>query len=693
MASTNRLPFRRSFALLASVALLAGPTLAGVDRVYAQTTQTPSTDTTTPNSGAAAGAQAPANSATTTDAPVSGSAGAPAPSGSTAASGGEGKTEAQAPANSGTTAPATTGETGQAQATGSAGAPAGNTASGTQPPATSNSQTPATATNPAQAPMGGSTATTTENPTVAPNSTMPPVTGNPAMNAGPASVADLASGLLDAVVNISTSQKVKDEGDGPATPKVPDNSPFQEFFNDFFKNRNNENSNRKVSSLGSGFVIDPSGYIVTNNHVIEGADDIEAIFPNGTKLKARLIGTDTKTDLSVLKVEPKRPLIAVKFGDSSKMRIGDWVMAIGNPFGLGGSVTVGIVSARGRNINAGPYDNFIQTDAAINKGNSGGPLFNMKGEVIGINTAIISPSGGSIGIGFAVPSELAEGVVKQLMDFGETRRGWLGVRIQPVTDDVANSLGLDSAKGALVAGVIKGGPVDNGSIKAGDVILKFDGKNVDEMRDLPRVVAESPVGKEVDVVILRDGKQQTVKVTLGRLEDSDQAAAVSSGDSNNQGDKGGSDKGGGDRAPQLAPNDNGNGGRDGVINPDEGDEGDDGTDGQDQDNDQQQAPQPQASQDVLGMKLATLNAENRKSFGIADSVDGVVITEVAPGSAAADKGLKPGEVVVEVAQEFVQTPTAASEKVASLKREGRRNAQMMIASPNGDLRFIAVALE
>ncbi|MFT4180837.1 MAG: Do family serine endopeptidase [Rhizobium sp.] len=588
MALTNRLPFRRSFALLASVALIAGPVLGSVGQARAQTAQTPSA---------------------------------------------------------------------------------------------SGNQAPAAATNPAQAPAVSPPVT---DPGAAPT-TMPAAPGNPKANAGPASVADLASGLLDAVVNISTSQKVKNEGDGPATPKVPDNSPFQDFFNDFFKNRNNDNSNRKVSSLGSGFVIDPSGYIVTNNHVIEGADDIEVIFPNGTKLKAKLIGTDTKTDLSVLKVEPKHPLVAVKFGDSSKMRIGDWVMAIGNPFGLGGSVTVGIVSARGRNINAGPYDNFIQTDAAINKGNSGGPLFNMKGEVIGINTAIISPSGGSIGIGFAVPSELAEGVVKQLMDFGETRRGWLGVRIQPVTDDVANSLGLDSAKGALVAGVIKGGPVDNGTIKAGDVILKFDGKDVDEMRDLPRVVAESPVGKEVDVVILRDGKQQTIKVTLGRLEDGDQAAAAT-GDKGGDGDK--------SKPPQLAPDGNGGGGNDGVINPDEGEDGDDGMDGQDQGDDQQQTPsQPQATQTVLGMKLATLNAENRKSFGIADSVDGVVITEVAPGSAAAEKGLKPGDVVVEVAQEFVQTPTAASEKVASLKREGRRNAQMMIASPAGDLRFIAVPLE
>ncbi len=571
MAPIYRLPFSRSLALLAGIALTAGPVAGGAEQAFAQVQ----------NSGAAAGAQVP--------------------------------------------------------------------------PTTNNQATQA----------------------VAPTMTM-----NPAMNAGPASVADLAAGLLDAVVNISTSQKVKDEGNGPATPKLPENSPYQNEFNDFFNNKKDDDSNRKVSSLGSGFVIDPSGYIVTNNHVIEGADDIEAIFPNGTKLKAKLIGTDTKTDLSVLKVEPKHPLPAVKFGDSSKMRIGDWVMAIGNPFGLGGSVTIGIVSARGRNINAGPYDNFIQTDAAINKGNSGGPLFNMKGEVIGINTAIISPSGGSIGIGFAVPSELAEGVVNQLRDFGETRRGWLGVRIQPVTDDVASSLGLGSAKGALVAGIIKGGPVDNGSIKAGDVILKFDGKEVDDMRDLLRIVAESPVGKEVDVVIYREGKEQTVKATLGRQEDSNQAAAA-------EGDKGG-------QKPQLAPD--GNGSHDGIINPDEGDDGnDDGMDGQDQGDNPQQSPQAQppaqSSSTVLGLKLAKLTAENRKSFGIADSVDGVVITEVAPGSAAAEKGLKPGDVVVEVAQEFVQTPNAASEKVSSLKREGRRNAQMMIASPNGDLRFIAVALE
>ncbi|TBF36515.1 Do family serine endopeptidase [Rhizobium leguminosarum] len=498
-------------------------------------------------------------------------------------------------------------------------------------------------------------------------------------NTGPASVADLAEGLLDAVVNISTSQKVEDdEGAGPA-PRAPDGSPFQEFFNDFFnKQQGNKGGNHNVSSLGSGFVIDPAGYIVTNNHVIEGADDIEINFANGSKLKAKLIGTDTKTDLSVLKVEPKTPLKSVKFGDSSTMRIGDWVMAIGNPFGFGGSVTVGIISGRGRNINAGPYDNFIQTDAAINKGNSGGPLFNMKGEVIGINTAIISPSGGSIGIGFSVPSELASGVVDQLREYGETRRGWLGVRIQPVTDDIADSLGLDTAKGALVAGVIKGGPVDDGSIKAGDVILKFDGKTVSEMRDLPRVVAESTVGKEVDVVVLRDGKEQTVKVKLGRLEDSDQAAAS------------------GDSAPDGSQDD-------GVITPDPGENNDmDQPDTGDQAKpapdtpDQhkgQVSPDAATPKNVLGLSLSLLSAETRKAFGIAESVDGVVVTEVTPGSASAEKGLKPGDVIVEVAQEFMKSPDAVAAKVQALKQEGRRNAQLMIASANGDLRFVAVPME
>lgn len=482
----------------------------------------------------------------------------------------------------------------------------------------------------------------------------------PALAQGPESVADLAQGLLGAVVNISTSQSVKEEGEGPV-PKVPEGSPFQELFEDFFKNRGDDGGNNKVNSLGSGFVIDPKGFIVTNNHVIENADDIEAIFPDGSKLKAKLIGTDPKTDLSVLKVEPPAPLTAVKFGDSRKMRIGDWVMAIGNPFGLGGSVTVGIISASGRNINAGPYDNFIQTDAAINKGNSGGPLFNMKGEVIGINTAIISPSGGSIGIGFSVPTELAENVIKQLIEFGETRRGWLGVRIQPVTDEVAGGLKIGKARGALVSGIVKGGPVENGPIRVGDVIVTFDGKDVHETRDLMRVVAESAVGSEVEVKILRDGKEETVKVKLGRLED-DKAAEVAAGE--------GSD----------------------VLPPEDGEEAVPEEDG----GEQQSPVDPQEgvrAVEAVGLGIGVLDDAARKTYSIAESVEGVVITSVKPESAAAEKGLKPGQVIVEVAQEFMEAPEDVGETIASLKSQGRRSAHVMIADAEGNLRHVAIPLE
>lgn len=525
-------------------------------------------------------------------------------------------------------------------------------------PMSSWAQTQPNAQTPAQAPSAPSQSRPSAPggmlPAPAPPSTSfnpPPSPGAGVAPAGPASIADLSEGLLDAVVNISTSQSVKSTGNGPQQPQIQEGSPFQEFFDDFFDGEGGQQGNQKVSSLGSGFVIDSSGYVVTNNHVIEGADDIEVVFPNGSKLKATLIGTDTKTDLSVLKVEPKAPLKAVPFGDSRRMRIGDWVMAIGNPFGLGGSVTLGIISARGRNINAGPYDNFIQTDAAINKGNSGGPLFNMRGEVIGINTAIISPSGGSIGIGFAVPTEIAENVVRQLIEFGETRRGWLGVRIQPVTDEVSESLGLDRARGALVSGIINDGPIKNGEIKAGDVIVSFDGQRINEMRDLPRIVAESPVGKEVDVVILRDGKEQTVKVTPGRLEDSVQSAETDADE----------------------PDDSD------VPNPDNG--GD------------QSAQQSKEPVQAYGMTIAVLDEDRRKRFDIAESVEGVVVTEVAAGSLAAQKGVKPGEVIVEVAQDFVEQPSDVTSRMDALKAEGRRNAHIMIADKAGNLRFVAIPLD
>src|SRR3982075_202821 len=355
----------------------------------------------------------------------------------------------------------------------------------------------------------------------------------PALARGPDGIADVAEKVIDAVVNISTSQTVEAKGGGDGRggmPQLPPGSPFEEFFDDFFKNRRGPGGNskggdkngdlqpRKTNSLGSGFIVDTSGVVVTNNHVIADADEINVILNDGTKLKADLVG---------LKFKPPKALIAVKFGDSDKLRLGEWVIAIGNPFSLGGTVTAGIVSARNRDINSGPYDSYIQTDAAINRGNSGGPLFNLDGEVIGVNTLIISPSGGSIGIGFAVPSKTVAGVVDQLRQFGETRRGWLGVKIQQVTDEIAETLSLRPVRGALVAGVDDKGPAKPAGIEAGDVIVKFDGKDIKEMRDLPRVVADTPVGKEVEVLIVRKGKEEKKTVMLGRLEDGEKLAAAS----------------------------------------------------------------------------------------------------------------------------------------------------------------------
>ena len=466
---------------------------------------------------------------------------------------------------------------------------------------------------------------------------------------GPESVADLAQGLLGAVVNISTSQTVKGtEGPGAVPmPQLPEGSPFQDFFDEFFKNRDGDKGggSQKVQSLGSGFVVDAEqGIVVTNNHVIADADDIEVNFSDGITLKATLVGTDTKTDIAVLKVDPKgHKLTAVKFGDSNKMRIGDWVMAVGNPFGLGGTVTVGIVSARNRDINSGPYDDFIQTDAAINRGNSGGPLFNMDGEVIGINTAIISPSGGSIGIGFSIPSQLASGVVDQLRQYGETRRGWLGVRIQPVTDEIAESLDLPSTSGALISGIIKGGPVEHGEIQPGDVIVKFDGHEIKAMHELPRVVAESPVGKDVEIVVLRKGKEQTVHVKLGRLEDGDKLASAEES-----------------KPDAAAPDAKG----------------------------KQTLPNT-----VLGMSLGALDDATRGKFKIAADVAGVVVTEVEPGSAAAEKGIAAGDVITEITQQAVSKPKDVSERIAALKSQGRKAALLMLASKSGELRFVTVRID
>ena len=464
---------------------------------------------------------------------------------------------------------------------------------------------------------------------------------------GPVSLADLSESLIDSVVNISTSQTVNGSpGDrNVPRPQLPEGSPFQEFFDEFFENQpgnDGPSTPRQVQSLGSGFVIDAEeGIIITNNHVIADADEVVANFSDGSRLDAEIIGRDPKTDIAVLKVDPtKRALKAVPFGDSDVMRVGDWVLAIGNPFGLGGTVTTGIVSAIGRDIQSGPYDNFIQTDAAINRGNSGGPLFNMDGEVIGINTAIISPSGGSIGIGFSIPSELATNVIDQLREFGETRRGWLGVRIQPVTDDIAESLGMEEAMGALVAGVIEGGPVDDGTIQPGDVIVTFDGKDIEQMRDLPRIVAESPVGKAVDVDVVRKGERETVQVTLGRLEDGEQLASA-------------------------------------------------GTDNKDAEEAEEASPV-----EMYGMTLSELNDASREEFEISESVDGgVVISAVESGSAAANKGVMAGQVIVEIAQEAVENPAEVEAAIESLKKEDRRNALLMIADKEGNLQFVTIRID
>jgi len=334
----------------------------------------------------------------------------------------------------------------------------------------------------------------------------------------PDSFADLAEKLMPSVVNISTTQTVKTNSNSNPFPfKFPPGSPFGEMFKDF---ENQQPTERKASALGSGFIIKEEGIVITNNHVIANAEDI-LVRVGDKEYKAKLVGADPYMDVAVLKMETKDKFNTVKFGDSDLARVGDWAMAIGNPFGLGGTVTAGIISARNRDINLTRYDDFIQTDASINQGNSGGPLFNLKGEVIGINTAILG-QGGSIGIGFAIPANAASNVIDQLIEFGETKRGWLGVRIQEVTKEIAEVEKLKKPQGALVASVGENSPADKAGVKAGDIILEFDGKKIDTMRKLPKVVANTKVGKSVQLKIWRNKKSITKKLTLGRLESSEE---------------------------------------------------------------------------------------------------------------------------------------------------------------------------
>ena len=458
----------------------------------------------------------------------------------------------------------------------------------------------------------------------------------PAAARGPDGIADVAEAVIDAVVNISTKQTV--DMSNNAVPQLPPGSPFEEFFDEFFKNRRGQGDQtpRRVNSLGSGFIIDPAGFVVTNNHVIADADEVNVILNDGTTLKAEIVGRDTKTDLALLKVTPTKPLKAVKFGDSDKLRLGEWVIAIGNPFSLGGTVTAGIVSARNRDINSGPYDNYIQTDAAINRGNSGGPLFNLNGEVIGVNTAIISPSGGSIGIGFAVPSKTVMPVIDQLRQYKEVRRGWLGVRIQQVTDEIADSLSIKPPHGALIAGIDDKGPAKPAGIEPGDVIVKFDGRDIKEMRDLPKIVAETPVGKDVEVTIIRKGKEEKKTVKLGRLEDEKQAALTTKKDS-------------ADEKPVVKK--------------------------------------------ALGLDLANLTDDLRKKHSIKDKVKGVLITAVEPNSAAAEKHLMPGMVIAEVQQQPVSTAAELQQRIDKLKKDGKKAVVLLVLTPDGDPSFVALSLQ
>ncbi len=470
----------------------------------------------------------------------------------------------------------------------------------------------------------------------APAAAEPVKPANPAAYETPPSLADLVDKLSPAVVNVSTTQKQKPNAQGgQATPfgdlpDAPEFEPFREFFDQLQRGQNGgggggrNNEDREVYSLGSGFIMDATGYIITNNHVIEQASEINVTLSDNTKYKAKLVGSDKKTDLALLKIEAKKDLPFVTLGDSDAMRVGDWVIAIGNPYGLGGSVTQGIISARQRSINAGPFDDFLQTDAPINRGNSGGPLFNMKGEVIGINTAIFSPSGGSIGIGFAVPTSLAKTVINQLKESGHTTRGWLGVKIQEVSDEAAESLGLGKSEGALILEVTKDSPADKAGIKAGDVITAFDSKDISEMRFLPRIVAETKIGKKVDVTYWRNNASKTTQIVVGKLDESEDEADNTAPASEKPKDKG------------------------------------------------------MPTEVVMGMHVTPLNQPVRDALNVEAGVEGVAISDVDSGTEASKRGLRRGDVIADVNGTVVKEAKDLQKAFADARGKGRKYAMLKI---------------
>ena len=448
----------------------------------------------------------------------------------------------------------------------------------------------------------------------------------------PESFADLAEELSPSVVNITTSTTIAGVTD-QARPQIPEGSPFEDLFRDFFNNGEGGQARpRRSSALGSGFVVSSDGYIVTNNHVIDKADEIVIEFFDGKELVAKLVGRDPKTDIAVLKVEASEPLPFVGFGDSDIARVGDWVMAIGNPLGQGFSVSAGIISARNRTLRSGPYDDFIQTDAAINRGNSGGPLFNMSGDVIGVNTAIISPNGGSIGLGFSMSSRVVGRVVKQLKEYGETRRGWLGVQIQDIDSDMAEALGLDKVSGALVSGVPEGPGADAG-IQSGDVIISFDGVEVEDTRGLVTAVGNADVGKVVRVIIFRDGKTKTIKVTLGRREAAEKE--------------------------KLLP----------VT----------------------KAPEKIKETEKFGMKLLTINSESRIKLNLPEDLEGVAVLDVSETSDAFEKGIRAGDVIVEAGRTKIADVNDISKIFEDAIEAGRKSILLLVLRGDNS-RFVGLSL-
>jgi len=456
--------------------------------------------------------------------------------------------------------------------------------------------------------------------------------------AGPEDFSELAKAKLPAVVNISTTQSADvAQRDGMPFPQLPPGSPFEEFFRDFFGDRFPQRPFPEppmgdLTALGSGFIIDPEGYIVTNNHLITGAERIIVTLQDDTELTAEVVGTDPRTDLALLKIEAEEPLPYVEWGDSDSIEVGDWVMAVGNPFGLGGTVTVGIISGRARDIDAGPYDNFLQTDASINRGNSGGPLFGMDGRVVGVNTAIFSPTGGNIGIGFAVPAAMAEPVITELRETGTVRRGWLGVSIQPLTEEIAEALGLDEKRGALVVEVLEGTPAAEAGLESGDVILSFDGKEVASPEELSRTVAETEVGDTVEIGILRGGERRTVNAKIALLEEPEQMA----------------------EAPGVPP--------------EETDTGE------------------------LGLKLAELSPELREEFGIPEETDGVLVLDVEEGSAAAEENIAPGDVITKVGQKEVSDPDDVIAAIEEARRSDKKSI-LVLRERAGNPAFVALPTE